>query len=56
MEYKVTGLIPSLTFNYSSGTCVNVSSPERAPPITAPKFLMERAASWEAARHTNSLV
>lgn len=27
MEYKVTGLIPILTFNYRSGTCVNVSSP-----------------------------
>lgn len=27
MEYKVTGLIPVLTFNYRGGTCVNVSSP-----------------------------
>lgn len=27
MEYKVTGLIPILTFNYRGGTCVNVSSP-----------------------------
>lgn len=26
MEYKVAGLIPILTFNYRSGTCVNVSS------------------------------
>lgn len=27
MEYKVTGLIPILTFNYRSNTCVNVSTP-----------------------------
>lgn len=27
MEYKVTGLIPILTFNYRSSTCVNVSTP-----------------------------
>lgn len=27
MEYKVIGLIPILTFNFRSGTCVNVSSP-----------------------------
>lgn len=27
MEYKVTDLIPILTFNYRGGTCVNVCSP-----------------------------
>lgn len=27
MEYKVIGLILILTFNFGSGTCVNVSSP-----------------------------
>lgn len=26
MEYKVTGLIPILTFNYRSNTCANVST------------------------------
>ena len=34
MEYKVTGLI--LTFNYRSGTCVNVSSPSTLIQLEIP--------------------
>lgn len=36
MEYKVTGLIPILTFNYRSNTCVNVSTPG---PLIQPEIL-----------------
>lgn len=36
MEYKVTGLIPILTFNYRSGTCVNVSSPSTLIQLEIP--------------------
>lgn len=36
MEYKVAGLIPILTFNYRSGTCVNVSSPSTLIQLKIP--------------------
>lgn len=36
MEYKVVGLIPILTFNYRSGTCVNVSSPSTLIQLEIP--------------------
>lgn len=36
MEYKVTGLILILTFNYRSGTCVNVSSPSTLIQLEIP--------------------
>lgn len=36
MEYTVTGLIPVLTFNYRSGTCVNVSSPSTLIQLEIP--------------------
>lgn len=36
MEYKVTGLIPILTFNYRSDTCVNVSSPSTLIQLEIP--------------------
>lgn len=36
MEYKVTGLIPILTFNYRRGTCVNVSSPSTLIQLEIP--------------------
>lgn len=36
MEYKVIGLIPILTFNYRSSTCVNVSSPSTLIRVEIP--------------------
>lgn len=50
MEYKVTGLIPILTFNYRSGTCVNVSSPSTLIRVEIPNGTPYLCWAFETAR------
>lgn len=50
MEYKVTGLIPILTFNYRSGTCVNVSSPSTLIRVEIPNGTHSLCWAFETVR------